>query len=87
MISALIAYQVALLTWSLYPAQESTYIWTPPSKVSTKNNSKLNSDKLQEQNLFGQYQNVVLGDEETDFTYGGIIPISQSFYALSWHYG
>jgi len=33
--------------------------------------------------LFGQYQNVVLGDEDTDFTYGGIIPVSQSFYALS----
>ena len=33
--------------------------------------------------LFGQYQNIVLGDEETDFTYGGIIPVSQSFYALS----
>lgn len=33
--------------------------------------------------IFGQYQNIVLGDEETDFTYGGIIPVSQSFYALS----
>lgn len=55
MISALIAYQVALLTWSLYPTQESTYIWTPPRKASAENNTEISSDKLQEENLFGEY--------------------------------
>ncbi len=33
--------------------------------------------------IYGQYQNIVLGDENTDFVFGGITPVSQSIYALS----
>ena len=52
--SALIAYQAALLTWSLFPEEESAYIWTPPAKKSTKNTAKLNTKPLQQQHLFGE---------------------------------
>jgi len=33
--------------------------------------------------VFGQWQNIVLGDENNNFVFGGITPITQSFYALS----
>lgn len=56
-ICALIAYQIALLTWSVYPVQESTYSWTAPAKTSTGKVLKLSTQKLQQQHLFGQYQN------------------------------
>lgn len=53
-ISALIAYQAALLTWSLYPEEESAYIWNPPAKTSAKGAAKLNTKPLQQQYLFGE---------------------------------
>ena len=56
-ICALIAYQIALLTWSVYPVQENTYSWTAPAKTSTGKVLKLSTQKLQQQYLFGQYQN------------------------------
>ncbi|MDA7649010.1 hypothetical protein N8580_01610 [Akkermansiaceae bacterium] len=33
--------------------------------------------------VYGQYQNVVLGDEINNFNFGGITPTTQSFYALT----
>lgn len=33
--------------------------------------------------VYGQFQNIVLGDEGNEFDFGGITPISQSIYALS----
>jgi hypothetical protein len=33
--------------------------------------------------IYGQYQNIVLGDEGTDFVFGEVTPNSQSIYALS----
>ncbi len=33
--------------------------------------------------VFGQWQNIVLGDEDNNFVYGGVTPTTQSFYALS----
>ena len=33
--------------------------------------------------IFGQWQNIVLGDENNNFVFGGITPVTQSFYALS----
>ena len=33
--------------------------------------------------VFGQFQNIVLGDENTNFTFGGITPQSQSIFALA----
>ena len=33
--------------------------------------------------VFGQWQNIVLGDENTNFIFGGVTPTTQSFYVLS----
>jgi len=54
-ICALIAYQSALLTWSLYPTEAQSYRWEPTAKVSS-NTAKLSTISLQNQTLFGQYQ-------------------------------
>lgn len=56
LISALIAYQAALLTWSLYPEEENAYEWIPPARTSAKNSTRLNTKKLQQQHLFGQFE-------------------------------
>tara|TARA_R110001592_G_scaffold75322_11_gene228152 strand:+ start:3429 stop:4286 length:858 start_codon:yes stop_codon:yes gene_type:complete len=55
-ICALIAYQIALLTWSVYPVKKSTYSWTAPAKTSTDKQLILSTEKLQQQHLFGRYQ-------------------------------
>lgn len=56
-IGALIAYQSALLTWSLYPVKkDNTYNWTPASNTDNSQTVSLNIQALQQQNLFGQYQ-------------------------------
>jgi hypothetical protein len=33
--------------------------------------------------VFGQFQNIVLGDEDNTFNFGGVTPVTQSIYALS----
>lgn len=33
--------------------------------------------------VFGQWQNIVLGDENNQFIFGGVTPIQQSFYAIA----
>ena len=33
--------------------------------------------------IFGQFQNIVLGDENNNFIFGGTTPINQSFYAIT----
>ncbi len=33
--------------------------------------------------IFGQFQNIILGDEDSTFTFGEITPVTQSFYILS----
>lgn len=33
--------------------------------------------------VYGQWQNIVLGDENNQFIFGGVTPVTQSFYALS----
>jgi len=33
--------------------------------------------------VYGQWQNIVLGDENNQFNFGGITPVTQSFYAIS----
>ena len=35
--------------------------------------------------VFGQWQNIVLGDENNTFTFGGITPVSQSIIALTFN--
>ena len=33
--------------------------------------------------VFGQWQNIVLGDENNNFNFGGVTPVTQSIYALT----
>lgn len=33
--------------------------------------------------VFGQWQNIVLGDENNNFIFGGVAPVTQSFYAIA----
>lgn len=33
--------------------------------------------------IYGQFQNIVLGDENNSFTFGGVTPVTQSFYAIT----
>jgi len=33
--------------------------------------------------VYGQWQNIVLGDENNQFIFGGVTPVTQSFYAIS----
>lgn len=33
--------------------------------------------------IYGQFQNIVLGDENNSFIFGGVTPVTQSFYALT----
>ena len=56
-VSALIAYQAALLTWSIYPVQGDFYVWDASTK-SKISNTKINTLALQKQFLFGQYKGV-----------------------------
>ncbi|WP_298943487.1 type II secretion system protein GspC [uncultured Psychromonas sp.] len=55
-ICALIAYQSGVLTWSLYPVKETPYHWTPTAQKTENKTVALNTKKLQEQALFGQYK-------------------------------
>lgn len=52
-LSALIAYQLALLTWAVYPVAESRYSWTPPAKGPRGNTAQLDTQALQDRALFG----------------------------------
>ena len=33
--------------------------------------------------VYGQWRNLIYGDENTDFTFGGVIPIKQDFYTIT----
>ena len=33
--------------------------------------------------VYGQFQNIVLGDENNSFVFGGVTPVTQSFYAIT----
>lgn len=56
-ICALIAYQLGLLTWSLYPVQEkNTYKWTPTKGAASTDTYRLSTQILQAQGLFGQFK-------------------------------
>jgi len=56
-ICALIAHQLGVLTWSLYPVQEDNiYKWTPAKGTENTETFSLNTQVLQSQSLFGQFQ-------------------------------
>ena len=54
-LSGLLAYQLALVTWSLSPVQDSKYQWVTPKVETTNNGSKINTQTLQQQHLFGEH--------------------------------
>ena len=51
-LSSFLAYQFALLTWSLFPEQEAKYQWVAPQQ--TVSDSNINTGVLQQQHLFGE---------------------------------
>ena len=53
-LGGLLAYQLALLTWSLSPVQNSKYQWVVPKVKITANGSEINTLKLQQLHLFGE---------------------------------
>lgn len=54
-ISILIAYQSALLTWSLYPINSTPYNWKASVKKPAQNKTYIDTHELQKQFLFGEY--------------------------------
>jgi len=54
LLSALLAYQLALLTWSLLPQATPLYQWNPPTAQMQQDDHKIDTAKLQQQHLFGQ---------------------------------
>jgi len=54
LLSALLAYQISLFTWSLFPQQNTEYQRFPAKGKAVKDNSKLDTRKLQQQHLFGK---------------------------------
>lgn len=54
MLSALLAYQLALFTWSLLPVEKSTVEWVAPKKGSENSRNKIDTGNLMALNLFGQ---------------------------------
>ncbi|TEW52692.1 type II secretion system protein GspC [Psychromonas algicola] len=57
-ISVLIAYQSALLTWSLYPIKETPYNWEPSTQKLAQNKTSIDTYGLQKQFLFGEYEGI-----------------------------
>lgn len=53
-IITLLAYQLALLTWSVLPAEKPALLWQATAANTTKNSNEINTLKLQEQHLFGE---------------------------------
>ncbi len=53
-VSGLLAYQLALLTWALLPEQESKYKWVVPKVKTLQHDNKIDTQKLQQQHLFGE---------------------------------
>jgi general secretion pathway protein C len=61
-ICALIAHQLGVLTWSLYPVQETnTYKWTPVTGGVSTETFSLSTEAIQAQNVFGQF----MGEKKT----------------------
>jgi len=53
-ISALLAYQLALLTWSLVPEKNPVLLWKPVINKNQGNPAQVNTERLQQQHLFGE---------------------------------
>jgi len=55
-IMTLFAYQLALLTWSLLPEKNPVLLWKPVTGNNQENSTKINTERLQQQHLFGEKQ-------------------------------
>ena len=53
-LGGLLAYQFALLTWSLFPVQDAKYQWVVPKVKTAAKDSEINTLKLQQLHLFGK---------------------------------
>ena len=53
LISILLAYQFALLTWSLLPVEKSTVTWVAPKPLQVSSN-QIDTKMLREQHIFGK---------------------------------
>lgn len=56
LLTGLIAYQLALFTWSLSPQNESKIDWVAPTAKASSKSNKIITDSLQKQDLFGKVQ-------------------------------
>ncbi|MFT6985731.1 MAG: general secretion pathway protein C [Psychromonas sp.] len=54
LLSALLAYQLALLSWSFFPEVTPNYRWIAPTEKVQQGDHKIDTKKLQQQHLFGQ---------------------------------
>jgi len=54
LLSALLAYQLALFTWSLLPVEKSAVNWTAPEITGLSSANNIDSGKLKELQLFGK---------------------------------
>ena len=54
LLTAFVAYQLALLTWFFVPAENSNPQWTTPKARSSQTEKRLDTSKLQQLHLFGK---------------------------------
>jgi len=53
-ISVLLAYQFAILTWTFVPEDKPTLLWTPAPANNSSNKTQIDTQPLQQQYLFGK---------------------------------
>jgi len=53
-ISTLLAYQLALLTWSLVPENKPILLWKPVINKNQEKSAQINTERLLQQHLFGE---------------------------------
>ncbi|GLS90620.1 type II secretion system protein GspC [Psychromonas marina] len=53
-ISVLLAYQLALLTWTFVPQQKTALLWTPAPANNNSSTTQIDTQQLQQQHLFGK---------------------------------
>jgi len=54
LLGALLAYQLALFTWSLFPVEKSAVQWTAPEITGLSSANSIDSAKIKELQLFGK---------------------------------
>ncbi|HEY7867245.1 MAG TPA: type II secretion system protein GspC [Psychromonas sp.] len=77
LLSALLAYQLALFTWSLLPVEKSAVQWTAPEITGLKSANNIDSNKLKELQLFGKIVSPGAGAKK------GVLPDTMSVTKLN----